>query len=603
MSRSLEKCTPGQRRRRAARPAGILPRSGYVETDIAHTVLPADTPAAYARRVPPSRSICINKLGLSNLRGDLFGGLTAAIIALPLALAFGVASGMGPIAGLYGAVCVGLFAALFGGTHSQISGPTGPMTVVSATVFTQFASEPAIAFTVVMLAGLFQILFGRLRIGRYINLMPLPVVSGFMTGIGCILIILQLEPLIGHSSPPNVINALTVLPETLRTPNWHATAVGLAALAACVATPKALARIVPPPLLALLLGTAAAAAIGNVPLLGDVPSGLPSLQVPRFDTAQLGLMLVGAVVLAALGSIDSLLTSLVADNMSRTFHDPDRELIGQGIGNLVAGFAGGLPGAGATVRTLANLKAGGRTPLSGVVHALVLLAIVLGLGPAVSYVPHAALAGILLKVGIDVIDWRFIRRVHRTPRTDRVLMLLVLTLTVFVDVVTAVAAGFVLASLVFVKEMADVQMRSIRTILDEPDEALLDTQETAAFRRCDGRAAILHLSGPMSFGAANEMMKRILSVRPVDVLIVDLTDVPGIDGSTALTLEQVFERAGEAGQDLLVVGMQAEVARVLGRLGALDGVSETSRFADRLAAIEAAAALVAGRAGTPSPAG
>ncbi len=207
--------------------------------------------------------------------------------------------------------------------------------------------------------------------------------------------------------------------------------------------------------------------------------------------------------------------------------------------------------------------------------------------------PHAALAGILLKVGIDVIDWRFIMRLHRTPRADLVLMLLVLVLTVFVDVVTAVAAGFVLASLMFVKTMADLQVQSISTIVDDGNDQLLDPVETAAFRRCQGRAAILHLSGSMSFGAANEMMKRIVSVRPVDVLILDLTDVPGIDGSTALTLEQIIERAQHSGQDVFVAGMQLAVARVLGRLGALDSIRESTRFALRLEAIEAAAADVA----------
>jgi sulfate permease, SulP family len=547
--------------------------------------------------VPPAHreGLRINKLGFSNFRGDLFGGLTAAVIALPLALAFGVASGAGPIAGLYGAICVGMFAALFGGTPSQISGPTGPMTIVSATVFTQFASEPAMAFTVVMLAGAFQILFGRLHLGRYINLMPLPVISGFMTGIGCILVILQLEPLTGHASVPNVINALTVLPDDLRNPNWSALAVGALAFVLCTATPKSIARGMPPPLLALVACSLVAALLDGVPRLGAVPSGLPTLQVPRFDLEELGRMLVGGAVLAALGSIDSLLTSLVADNVSRTFHDSDRELTGQGIGNLVAGLCGGLPGAGATVRTLANLKGGGRTPLSGVIHALVLLVVVLGLGPAISYVPNAALAGILLKVGIDVIDWNFLLRIHRTPRADQVLMLLVLVLTVFVDVITAVAAGFVLASLVFVKEMADMQISAIHTIVDDPENSPLTAGEADAFRRCERRAAILYLSGAMSFGAANQMMKRILAVRQVDVLIIDLSEVPQIDGSMALTLEQIIERAHESGQQVYVVGMQLSVARVLSRLGALDSLRDSTRFANRMDAIEAAAAQIAGR--------
>jgi SulP family sulfate permease len=532
--------------------------------------------------------ISLNRLSTAHLRGDIFGGATAAIIALPLALAFGVASGVGPIAGLYGAICVGLFASLFGGTNAQVSGPTGPMTVVAAIVFTNFAQQPAVAFTVVMLAGMFQILFGYLRIGRYVNLMPYPVISGFMTGIGCIIIILQLEPMLGHDSHSRVLNVLTALPGDFKTLNWHATGLGLLSLAVCFGLPKSLARIVPAPLIALVACTLAAMFVADVPLLGAVPSGLPSLQVPAFDFAQLSYMLVSAAILAALGSIDSLLTSLVADNMSRSFHNSDKELIGQGLGNLAAGLVGGLPGAGATMRTLANFKAGGRTPLSGVLHALVLLLIVLGLGPVVSFVPHAALAGILFKVGIDVIDWRFIRRWHRAPRTDLILMLVVLVLTVFVDVITAVGVGIVMASLVFVKDMADIQMQSIRTVLDEVGHDLLTAEETRLFRQCNGRAAILHLSGAMSFGAANEMMRRIVGVRPVETLIIDLTDVPSIVGSAALTLEEIMQRGAEAGQDVFIVGMQLHVARVLSKMGILDEVRETTRFATRLEAIQAA---------------
>lgn len=250
----------------------------------------------------------LNPLTPGNLRGDVFGGVTAAIIALPLAIAFGV------------------------------------------------------AFTIVMMAGVFQMLFGYLRIGRYINLMPYPVISGFMTGIGCILIILELAPLIGHTAPQGVVAGLSALLGDIVTPNWKATGVGLASLAICLWTPKSIARALPPPLIALVAGSTAAYLLGGVPVLGAVPSGLPDFQLPQVDFAQLNYVLISAAVLAALGSIDSLLTSLVADNVTRSFHDSDKELVGQGLGNLVAGFAGGLPGAGATVRTLANVKAGGRTP-------------------------------------------------------------------------------------------------------------------------------------------------------------------------------------------------------------------------------------------------
>jgi len=529
-----------------------------------------------------------NRLHLGNLRGDLFGGLTAAIVALPLALAFGVASGAGPQAGLYGAVCVGLFAALFGGTPSQVSGPTGPMTIVSASVFTQFAGEPAIAFTVVMMTGAFQILFGYLRLGRYVNLMPYPVISGFLTGVGCILIIMQLDPMLGYPGQPSVINALTVLPSDVADPNWQAVALGLFALGLVVFMPKAWTRVVPAPLTALVVCTLAALWLDGAPILGAAPSGLPQWQVPHFDFALLNEMLVYAAVLAALGSIDSLLTSLVADNVTRTFHDSDKELVGQGMGNLAAGLAGGIPGAGATIRTLSNVHAGGRTPISGASHAAVLLAVALGLGPLVAHVPYAALAGILIKVGIDVIDWRFLRRLHRAPRTDLVLMLVVLALTVFVDVITAVGVGVVIASLVFVKEMAELQVNAIRTISDPGHERLFDDETAALYRQHRDRLMFLHLSGPISFGAANELIRRFANVGEYEVLIIDLLDVPHMDGSAAVALEEVIQRAREEHKHVIIVGMTFNVARLMGRLGALDEVRDSGRFDSRAEAVRAA---------------
>jgi len=276
-----------------------------------------------------------NAIGLKNFRGDLAGGLTAAVIALPLALAFGMASGAGPIAGLYGAICVGLLAALFGGTPAQISGPTGPMTIVSASVFTQFGDRPALAFTVVMLTGGFQILFGYLKLGRYVNLMPYPVISGFLTGVGCILIIMQFDLLLGFPAQQTVTNALTVLPSDLTDPNLQALFIGLLAFAMVTLIPRSIHRIVPTPLLALVVCSLLALVMSGVPVLGSIPSGLPQWQLPVIDFAVLNEMLIFSAILAALGSIDSLLTSLVADNTTRTFHDSDKELVGQGLGSWV----------------------------------------------------------------------------------------------------------------------------------------------------------------------------------------------------------------------------------------------------------------------------
>jgi len=537
-----------------------------------------------------------NKIDFSHFRGDLYGGLTAAVVALPLALAFGVASGAGPIAGLYGAICVGLFAALFGGTPSQISGPTGPMTIISASVFTQFAGEPAVAFTVVMLAGAFQILFGYMRLGRFVNLMPYPVISGFLTGVGCILIIMQLDPLLGYEAQMTVVNALTVLPQDLIQPNLQALIIGITAFVIVMFVPKKFTRILPAPLLALLFCSLLALVLSGAPTLSSIPSGLPQWQIPTLNFAKLNEMLIFAAVLAALGSIDSLLTSLVADNVTRTYHNSDKELVGQGIGNLVAGVAGGIPGAGATIRTLANVQAGGRTPLSGILHAAVLLLVAVGLGPLVAAVPYAALAGILIKVGIDVIDWRFIKRLHRAPRSDMVLMLIVLGLTVFVNVITAVGVGVVLASLLFVKEMAEVQISAINTINDPDSQSVFDAETAQLFREHRHQLMFLHLSGLISFGAANELTRRFATVGEYEVLIIDLLDVPRVDGSAALALEEVISRAADEDKHIIIVGMTFHVARLLGRLGILDHVRESALFSKREEAVRAAVDFVQSRA-------
>ena len=540
----------------------------------------------------------INAIDTSNLRGDVFGGLTAAVVALPLAIAFGVASGAGAVAGLYGAACVGLFSALFGGTPSQISGPTGPMTIVSASIFTMYADTPAVAFTVVMMAGGFQILFGAMRLGRYVNLMPYPVISGFMTGIGVILVIMQLEPLLGYPAPDTVANAITVLPKEVLDPNWHAVALGVVALGICLFTPSKLNRIVPAPLIALIVASLLAVGLPDAALLGVIPTGLPQWQIPEILFDDLDSMLVSAAVLGALGAIDSLLTSLAADNVTRTFHDSDKELVGQGIGNVVAGIFGGLPGAGATIRTLTNIKAGGRTPLSGVLHAGVVFLVVLGLGPVLAVIPHAALAGILIKVGLDVIDWRFLRRMLRAPRIDATLMTVVLVLTVLVDVITAVATGVVIASLVFVKESAELQIESIKALSDPDHAEFLSPEESGLFRRCDGRLLFLYLSGLMSFGAAKELSRRIGITDTFDVVLIDLHDVPRVDGSAALALEEIVDEAVAAGKEVLMVGLSAPVARLMGQMGILDRFKETTRFTTRREALQYAAAQLDQRAGS-----
>lgn len=535
----------------------------------------------------------IHGFRLDNLRGDLFGGLTAAVVALPLALAFGVASGAGPLAGLYGAIFVGFFAALFGGTPAQVSGPTGPMTVVMAGVIMQYAHDPAIAFTVVIMAGGMQIVFGILGFGRYIHLMPMPVISGFMSGIGCIIIVLQLQPLLGHSSLGSVMASIEALPEAIAAVGADAAVVGLISLVVVSFLPPAVRKIVPAPLLALIIGSLAAYWIfSNAPVLGSIPNGIPEIQLPQIDQATLTSMIQSAFVLAMLGTVDSLLTSLVADNMTQTHHRPNRELIGQGIGNMVAGLFGGIPGAGATMRTAVNVRAGGRTPISGAVHALVLLGVVLGLGPLASHIPHAVLAGILIKVGFDIIDWGYLRRIARAPKAGVVLMLIVLGLTIFVDLIVAVTVGVVLSSLLFVKRMADLQLESLVTVAHPHEDPTLTPEGDAILSAAEGRIILFELRGPFSFGAAKGVANRLTEADHYSILILDLSDVPMIDSSASLALEEAVRHASKAGRHALLVGAHDNVKQVLDQLEVLELFRRDHIHDTRISALRHAARLL-----------
>jgi len=528
-----------------------------------------------------------------NIHGDLTGGVTAAVVALPLALAFGVASGAGPVAGLYGAIWVGFFAALFGGTPSQVSGPTGPMTVVMAAIFVKFSHDPALAFTVVMLGGLLQVLFGVAKLGRYINLMPYPVISGFMSGIGVLIIIIQLCPLLGHVSPSGTLNCLSALPGYIENLNSHALLLGSLTLVFAFFLPKKLTRFVPAPLFSLVCGTILAVfLLKEAPVLGEIPSGLPMPHIPAFEWARLRDIVFSALMLAVLGSIDSLLTSLIADNVTQTSHDSDQELIGQGIGNMVAGFMGAIAGAGATMRTMTNIRAGGRTNLSGIIHALFLLAIVLGMGKFAAYIPHAVLAGILLKVGIEIIDWNYLRRIKSAPLAGLFLMFSVLLLTVFDDLITAVAVGTVMASLLFVKRMADLQVDNINVIEEAKTHSFLSLEESEALKLCQGRAMMIHLTGPMSFGAANGMTRKIGDISLAEVMILDLTDVPTIDSSATMAMENIIRRAGMQGIAVILVGVNMRVARIFSKLGVLGLIKDLNRHTCRLTALQQAAGII-----------
>jgi len=527
----------------------------------------------------------------SHLRGDIFGGLTAGVVALPLALAFGEASGAGPIAGVYGAILVGFFAALFGGTPSQISGPTGPMIVVFAGVFASLSGDLSLVFATVILAGALQIAFGLLGFGQYIRLVPYPVVSGFMSGIGCIIIALQLARLFGHEpAESGTIPALMEIPTAVSNPNMGALGVGLLTLGIVFFWPSNWGRYLPGPLAALIIGTLVSLALTDVPILGAIPTGLPDFIVPSFSSATILIVFEAAMILAILGAIDSLLTSLVADNMTRTRHHSNRELIGQGVGNMAAGFFGGIPGAGATMRTVVNIRTGGVTKISGMLHSLLLLAVVLVLAPMASKIPHAVLAGILVKVGYDIIDWSYLKLAHRGPRFDLLLMVMVLSLTVFVDLITAVVAGVVVAAVAFVKQVADEQLASAAGHSDDPTEGLTDG-EIEILEECASRLTYFNFGGPLSFGAAADLGHQVrerLSPSHHTSLVLDFGRVPFMDVSAARAVETIALDAVHAGKHLYLCGINEAVAASLEGLGVNEHLSDEHRYETRLEALQAA---------------
>ncbi len=512
----------------------------------------------------------IFNFSLHVFRGDLYGGITAAVVALPLALAFGVASGAGPIAGLYGAIFVGFFASLFGGTPSQISGPTGPMTVVIATIFITFADDPGTAVFIIILGGVFQILFGVFKLGDLIRLVPFTVISGFMSGIGVIIIILQIPPLLGHaSSSSSVLNTALEIPSLLSVINIPSLVIGIIVLAIVIFLPQRINQILPAPLLALVTGTLLVLLVfPDVKTLDQIPTGFPKIQLPVFNVGQLTDIVGWAFVLAMLGSIDSLLTSLIADSITRTHHRSNKELVGQGIGNIVAGLFGSIPGAGATMRTLINVRAGGSTPLSGIIHAFVLLAIALGLGPLASHIPHTVLAGILIKVGIDIIDWKYLKHLRHAPRAGMMIMAIVLFLTVFVDLIIAFSAGMIIASLLFLKRMTDHQLNTVNAAHEDQIDSLDPQQQNFLDVHSDD-ITYFEIGGPLSFGAAKDVSRRITPNANHRFLILDLKQVPTIDTTGAYAIEDIITNSIDLNVDPILILPESKVKSVLQQLGVL----------------------------------
>ncbi len=552
----------------------------------------------------------------NNLKGDIFGGITAGIVALPLALAFGIqafggvndpaAASMGALAGIVGATMLGFFASLFGGTHSQISGPTGPMTVVAATMISGIwaSSGGNISSVLISMAlaglfcGLFQILFGIIKLGKYIRYIPYPVLSGFMSGIGVIIILQQLYPLVGLKGTGTMIDLVMGIPAAVADGiSVTALLLGLGTILIIELFPL-LTKKVPATLVALIVMTVISlfCNLDGKLIIGEIPSGLP---LPFFAKAGIDMAsidwgvvlkasLIPGLTLAGLGSIDTLLTSVVADNITKTKHNSNKELIGQGIGNAMAGLFCGLPGAGATMRTVVNVKSGGRTQISGMIHALLLLAILLGLGSLVKYVPLSVLAGILITVGWGIIDFRGFKDLFKIPKADAVVLVVVFIITVFVDLLTAVGIGMVIACVLFMKRASDLveggysssamTNTEIRKGLPDPglpnfDKSMPWNDEGGITDEMRKHIFVQRLNGPIFFGTINKF-KEVMEDIPdhAKVVIIRMKLVSFMDQSGLYAMETAIKDLQDRGILVLMTIIQPQPMYMLKTLNVIPSV-------------------------------
>ena len=533
-----------------------------------------------------------------SIKGDLFGGVTTAIISLPLALAFGVASGAGAEAGLWGAILVGFFAALFGGSSTLISEPTGPMTVIMTAILTTMVAKypesgVAISFTIVMMAGAFQFLIGSLKLGKYVTLMPYSVISGFMSGIGVILIILQLSPLLGHAAPTGgVIGTLSSLPNTLANIKFSELFLGLLTLVTLFMFPKRYRKYVPAQLVALVGVTLLSIMFfdtDSIRRIGEIPAGLPSLVVPHINADIFVTMIIDALVLGTLGCIDTLLTAVIGDSLTRKEHDSDKELRGQGLANMISGLFGALPGAGATMGTVTNIQVGARSPLSGITRAVVLALVVLVAGGLTEPIPMAVLAGIAVYVGFNILDWSFIQRAHKVSMQSMTIMYGVMLLTVFVDLIVAVGLGVFISNILIIERLSREQARQVKAISDaDQNDVPLTQSERGLLDQANGKVLFFYLSGPMIFSVSKAISRQHTSIAEYEAMILDLTDVPMIDVTVGLALENAIKDALEANCEVFLLCPNQQTREQLGKFQAIDSLPKENTFLFRYEALQAA---------------
>lgn len=529
------------------------------------------------------------QLDFKTIRGDILGGVTAAVVALPIGMAFGIASGMGILAGLYGAVVLCLIGSIFGGTKTQISGPTAPMTVAMTVVIATYADgNVAHALVIVVFAGVVQVLLGLSRVGRFVVYTPYVVISGFMTGIGLIIVLVHLPPILGADTPSGgAMGAVTALPEAFGATNLHAVFVALVTIVIGLSWPKRLSRYVPAPLVGLILGCLLGLLwLTEAPTLSTVPIGFPDVSFELPSASFLLRAIEPALVLALLGSVDSLLTSLVADSMTGTSHNSNRELIGQGLGNITAGLVGGLPGAGTTTCTVTNIVSNGTTRLSGFICGTLLLSVVLWFGKYFPPIPLAALAGVMVLVGIEIVDWNLVKRLHRVQAYYLSVVLLTCGLTIFVDLVTAVAVGLIVAGLTHAAQLESLELDNLKSLplLDwkflyqlDPDESTFDAGVSEmGVDMFSARVGLVVFEGIYTVASSRELSTVIgEDIKDHEVVIFDFSKTVHIDDSVAMVIVRLINVVVKSDTQLIITGLGGTVADTLNSLDVLQQVPES----------------------------
>ncbi len=539
--------------------------------------------------------------GFANLKGDLFGGLVSAVMMVPVALGFGALSGLGPVSAFYGAIAVGFFTAAFGGAAPMISGPSALITIFTAIIVSSYADSLTEAFTIVMMSGLIQIGFGLLRLGRFANWLPFPVVRGVFVGVGGYIFMTQTLWFLGSPIEPGIelIEIIASWSDAILNLNIHALAVSVITLAVFISWPDRFHRFVPDALAALIAGALAGVFLfDSAPRLGDTPIGIPDIQIPLLNTNILIDAIQPALILAFLSSMYNLLTALITDPLTGRTHRPNRELIGLGIGNIIAGTVGGLPGAASAPCSLLAARAGGRTAVTGIVCAAVLLAVLFGLGRVISYLPLAAFAGILIKVGWDMMDFRFLRRIPKLSPDIGLVTLLTAFLSLIFDVISAIAIGFIVSGMANAMRLQNQQLnQTVSTpLLDMvlfPDSA--DDPDFDPFR---ARVGLLSLRGSYSIASARQIV-RVISPDLADheIVIFDFSRTTSLDDSAAMAVEDLINSiVRDQDKVCIVSGLSDTLEKNLSSLGIFDIVPKEDFAKDIDQAKQIAARILEPRA-------